>query len=71
MRLTARIVRRPDGTFQAWCPSLPGCRVAGQTQEEAWSRIQTAVNGYVASLGAALPVRIDQHLKDFPLAEAA
>jgi predicted RNase H-like HicB family nuclease len=71
MTLTARIARRPGGAFQAWCPALPGCLVVGETQEEAWAKIQIAVNGYLASLGAALPRELGKRLEASLVANAA
>ncbi len=71
MKLTARIARRADGAFKAWCPALPGCMVLGRTREEAWSKIQLAVSGYLASLGAALPRELGNRLEASHVAEAA
>ena len=55
MKLAIRIKQQPNGTYQACCPSLPGCSVCGQTREDARSQIDLAVQGYLASLDVRLP----------------
>jgi predicted RNase H-like HicB family nuclease len=54
MMLTTRIERRPNGTYRAWCPSLPGCVAGGGNREEALRGILLAATGYLASLGVAV-----------------
>lgn len=41
-----RVVLEPDpetGDWAAWCPELPGCTSAGQTEAEALSNIREAI----------------------------
>jgi hypothetical protein len=45
--------------------------VVGETQDEAWAKIQIAVNGYLASLGAALPRELGRRLEASLVANAA
>ncbi len=54
MKLAVKIIRQVD-SYEAWCPALPGCRVTAASKEQACERIQTAVQGYLASLDVALP----------------
>ena len=63
MRLVIKIAGEPSGAFRAWCPSLPGCSVYGQTREQVCVRIQDAVTGYLASLEVALPRELDKMLE--------
>ena len=62
MRLVIKIKQRPNGTYWACCPSLPGCSVCGQTKEDARSRIDLAVQGYLASLDVCLPRELNKAL---------
>ena len=55
MKLAINITQQPNGSYRAFCPSLPGCSVCGQTKEDAYSRIDLAVQGYLASLDVCLP----------------
>ncbi len=45
-----RVVLERDsetGDWAVWCPELPGCTSAGQTQEEALRNIREAIELYV------------------------
>lgn len=55
MTLAIRIAQQSNRTYRAWCPSLPGCFVCGQTRKEAHSRIALAVQGYLTNLPVCLP----------------
>jgi predicted RNase H-like HicB family nuclease len=35
------------GDWAAWCPELPGCTSAGETQEEALDNIREAIELYL------------------------
>ena len=39
-----------DGTYTAWCPSLPGCYSVGRTSEEARTRMAEAMGRHIATL---------------------
>jgi hypothetical protein len=54
MKLAIRIKQQPDGTYRACCPALPGCSVCDQTKEGDHSRIDLAVQGYLARLDVCL-----------------
>ena len=57
MQLAIEIKGRLNGTYQACCPALPGCKVLGLSREDAESKIAQAIEGYLASLDVALPPR--------------
>ena len=38
---------RETGDWAVWCPELPGCTSAGQTQEEARENIREAIELYL------------------------
>lgn len=45
-----RVVLEHDpetGDWAAWCPELPGCTSAGETQEEALENIREAIELYL------------------------
>ena len=45
-----RVVLEPDpetGDWAVWCPELPGCTSAGETEEEALRNIQEAIALYI------------------------
>ena len=63
MNLSIHIARRNEHAYRAWCPSLPGCQVIGDSVQEARDKIRQAVRGYLSSLEVALPrelVRLSQ-----------
>ena len=56
--MTWRVVLEQDketGEWTAWCPELPGCTSAGDTQDEATQNIKEAIELYLEPS----PVRID------------
>ena len=45
-----RVVLEPDpetGDYAVWCPELPGCVSAGQSEEEALGNIREAIARYL------------------------
>lgn len=45
-----RVILEPDpetGDWAVWCPELPGCTSAGETEEEALENIQEAIALYI------------------------
>ena len=45
-----RVVLEPDpttGDWSVWCPELPGCVSAGDTEEEALENIREAIELYL------------------------
>ncbi|BAU14742.1 hypothetical protein LEP3755_52930 [Leptolyngbya sp. NIES-3755] len=45
-----RVILEPDletGDWAVWCPELPGCTSAGETEEEAIENIQEAIALYI------------------------
>lgn len=45
-----RVILEPDaetGDWAVWCPELPGCASAGETEAEALSNIREAIELYV------------------------
>ena len=45
-----RVILEPDpetGEWAIWCPELPGCVSAGETQEEALENIREAIELYL------------------------
>ena len=45
-----RVVLEKDpetGDFAAWCPELPGCASAGETEQEALENIREAIELYL------------------------
>lgn len=63
MTLAIHIMRKTESAYRAWCPSLPGCAVYGQSREEARDKIREAVRGYLASLEVALPRELGRLLE--------
>jgi len=52
MRIRVVIERDPElGTFAAYCPELPGCASAGDTEEEALRNIRQAIDLYLEPTG--------------------
>ena len=62
MKLIIKIIRQA-GSYEAWCPALPGCQVSAASKEQACERIQSAVKGYLASMDVALPRELGTMLK--------
>jgi predicted RNase H-like HicB family nuclease len=53
-----RIVLEKDaetGDWAAWCPELPGCASAGQTEQEAMENIREAIELYLEKDELELP----------------
>jgi predicted RNase H-like HicB family nuclease len=45
-----RVILEPDtetGDWAVWCPELPGCTSAGETEEEALTNIREAIELYL------------------------
>jgi len=63
MMLAIRITQQPNSTYRAWCPALPGCFVCGQTRKEAHSRIDLAVQGYLANLSGCLSQELSRAME--------
>ena len=63
MKLAIKVAVRGGGVYRAWCPSLPGCEVYGDTQQDVQLRIGQAVEGYLASLDTALPRELGRKLQ--------
>ena len=45
-----RVILEPDaetGDWAAWCPELPGCASAGETEAEAMTNIREAIELYL------------------------
>ncbi len=45
-----RVILEPDaetGDWAAWCPELPGCASAGETESEALAHIREAIELYL------------------------
>jgi predicted RNase H-like HicB family nuclease len=45
-----RVILEPDletGDWAVWCPELPGCASAGETEAEALTNIREAIELYV------------------------
>ena len=59
MKLYVRVSRNDRGEFKASCPSLPGCTSRGVTREEACSKLDDAIRGYIAAINNFVP----EHLK--------
>ncbi|GAB4374856.1 MAG: hypothetical protein Kow00121_19830 [Elainellaceae cyanobacterium] len=48
MKWRVVLERDPEtGDWAAWCPELPGCTSAGETQEEALENIREAIELYL------------------------
>jgi predicted RNase H-like HicB family nuclease len=47
MRFKVVLVSSEDGGFTVYVPSLPGCVSEGETEEEALSNIQEAIELYL------------------------
>lgn len=64
MKLCIRIIQGDRGAFVATCPSLPGCVARGGSREEAISRLDEAICGYIAAVGDFVPERVEQYCPD-------
>ena len=53
-----RVILEPDpetGDYAVWCPELPGCTSAGETQHEALENIREAIELYLQPDPIELP----------------
>lgn len=53
-----RVIIEPDpetGDYAVWCPELPGCTSAGETQQEALENICEAIKLYLQADAIQLP----------------
>jgi len=56
MKWRVVLERDPEtGDWAAWCPELPGCASAGETQEEALANIREAIALYLEQSPLPLP----------------
>lgn len=62
MKMIVRIQQSDQGTYRAQVPALPGCVANGRTVQEAMRNIEQAVRGYLASLHACTPERLQPQL---------
>ncbi len=62
MKLAIRTTRQSEDKFKAWCPALPGCAAYGRTLDEAVKKLEQAIFGYLASLDAVVPDRLEHHV---------
>ena len=60
MKVQVKISHVQERGYRAWCPALPGCKVWGQSRDEALEKIRLAVRGYLASLEVALPRQLQR-----------
>jgi len=63
MRLCVRIRPNEQGGFTAICPSLPGCTSSGQTEQQAKTKLEEAIRGYLASVNNFVPAQLDKVLE--------
>lgn len=63
MKLCIKIRKHEQSGFVASCPSLPGCVMRGQTEEQAKERIEEAIRGYLASVNDFVPEQIQEVLE--------
>ena len=61
MRISVRISPTKDSKYRAACQSLPGCVITAESYEDAETKIQRAVEGYMASLNVVHPIRLETH----------
>ncbi|MFB2894776.1 type II toxin-antitoxin system HicB family antitoxin [Aerosakkonemataceae cyanobacterium BLCC-F50] len=53
-----RVIIEPDletGDYAVWCPELPGCTSAGESQQEALENIREAIELYLQPDAIDLP----------------
>jgi predicted RNase H-like HicB family nuclease len=58
MKVCVRIRHNEQGGYTAACPSLPGCVTCGTTREEAETRLEEAIRGYIAAVSNFVPERV-------------
>jgi predicted RNase H-like HicB family nuclease len=64
VKVTVRVRQETTGRCLAWCPELPGCRVAGATREHTLHQMDLAIRAYLASLDAVDPDVIESQLAE-------
>lgn len=62
MKLCVRVIRGQQGEYVAICPSLPGCTSRGLTREEATSRLDEAIRGYIAAVNNFVPEHVEHQV---------
>jgi len=62
MKLYVRVGRNRRGGFTASCPSLPGCTSYGGTREEACSKLDDAIRGYIAAVNNFVPEHLNREV---------
>lgn len=59
MKMLVKITQSANSQFRAWCPSLPGCRAAAESREEAMWAIEKAIRAYLASMNVSEPAHLE------------
>lgn len=59
MKIVTVVAEISSQMYKAHCPSLPGCVVLAQSRQDAAEKLSQAVSGYLASLDAAAPGKIE------------
>ena len=59
MKLTITLNPTATGLYRATCSALPGCSAYGHSPEDATRAMRAAMQGYIASLDAAIPQRLE------------
>lgn len=59
MKLTIILNPTATGLYRATCSALPGCSAYGRTRDDAIHAMRSAMHGYLASLDAAIPQRLE------------
>jgi|ETNmetMinimDraft_26_1059896.scaffolds.fasta_scaffold60599_2 predicted RNase H-like HicB family nuclease len=59
MKILVTISQTKDDKYRAACQSLPGCVITAESYEDAETRIQREVEGYMASLNVANAVKLE------------
>ena len=62
MKLCIRIIRSERGEYLAMCPSLPGCTSHGTSREEATTRLDEAIRGYMAAVNNFVPDHVEHQI---------
>ena len=62
MKLRIKIMSNESGGYTATCPSLPGCVCQGKTREEAQTKIDEAICGYIAAIGDFVPEKLSHEV---------
>ena len=63
MKMCIRIRRDEQGRFVASVPSLPGCVICADSEEQAREKLEVAIRGYLASVSDFVPHEIHQVLE--------